>query len=164
MLKKGFIVITLVWITLAVFGTFFWACQRNNGPPETQSGAGSVAIVDIAPVPAPVDPKQWGIEVQSLSLSAADYMLDFRYTVTDPEKAEGIFKRSIKPYLVDIETGAKFIVPSPPKVGPLRQTTRRPEIGKIYYMMFANPGKFLTKGKAVDIVIGDYVASNLVIN
>lgn len=162
MLKKGLMVMALVWITLGVIGTGFWTYQRNDGPPGMESSHGKAAMAK--PDSAPAELKQWGIEVESISLSAADYMLDFRYKVTDPEKAKAIFKRKTKPYLIDKETGAKFIVPSPPKVGPLRQTTLKPEIGRVYYMMFANPGKFIKKGKTVDVVIGDYVANDLVVN
>jgi hypothetical protein len=158
MLKKGLVVIALVWITLGVIGTGFWSYQRNVGPPGTAGGLG------LAETETPEPEQQWGIEVESLSLSAADYMLDFRYRVIDAEKAIPILDRNTKPYLLDKETGGKYPVPCPPKVGPLRQTTLRPETGRVYYMMFANPGKFLKKGKVVDVVIGDYVASDLVIN
>lgn len=155
MLKKGLVAMALVWITLGMIGAGFWSYQRNVGPPGS-SGGPKQAVADTPR-------RQWGIKPESVSLSAADYMLDFRYRVTDPEKAISIFDRNVKPYLIDRETGGKYQIPRPPKVGPLRQTTLKPETGRMYYMMFANPGKFLKKGKAVDIVIGDYVASNLVI-
>jgi hypothetical protein len=166
MIKKGLVVMTLVWITLGVIGAGFWSYQRNIGPPGTAGRLGPAemeaeAITETQP---PEPQRQWGIEVESLSLSAAEYMLVFRYRVTDPDKAMPVFDRKVKPYLLDKETGGKYRVPRPPKVGPLRQTTLKPEFGRVYYMMFANPGKFLKKGKIVDVVIGDYIASNLVIN
>ena len=149
----------LVWIAFGLVGSGFWSYQRNVGPPGTASGP--VLVETDTPEPEPE--QQWGIEVESLSLSAADYMLDFRYRVIDPKKAISIFDRKVKPYLLDKETGGKYRVPRPPKVGPLRQTTLKPEFGRTYYMMFANPGKFLKKGKVVDVVIGDYIASDLTI-
>jgi hypothetical protein len=159
MLKKGLVVMALVWITLGLVGSGFWSYQRNVGPPGTASGP---ALVETD-TPEPEPEQQWGIEVESLSLSAADYMLDFRYRVTDSKKAMPLFDRKLKPYLVDKETGDKYQVPCPPKFGQLRQTTLRPEAGRIYFMMFTNPGKFLKRGKLVDVVIGDYVATNLTI-
>jgi hypothetical protein len=68
-----------------------------------------------------------------------------------------------KPYIVDEKTGSKFIVPAPPKVGSLRQKSQEPLAGKIYFIMFANPGKFLKQGDRVTVVVGDFRAQNLVV-
>ena len=56
----------------------------------------------------------WGIQVEGIRLSAAGYMLDFRYRVLDPEKAAALFDRKTKPYLIDQESGAKFMIPPYP--------------------------------------------------
>ena len=89
-------------------------------------------------------------------------MLDFRYRVLDPEKALPLFDRKIKPHLVDEATGAVFAVPEPPKVGALR-STRKPQPGKNYFVMFANPGGYVKKNSKVSVVIGDFRAENLVV-
>ena len=104
----------------------------------------------------------WGIEIMGIRQSAASYMLDFRYRVIDPEKAAPLFKRQIKPYLIDQASGAKFAVPNPPKTGPLR-TTNPPQAGRTYFIIFANPGKFVKPGNKVTVVIGDFKAENLVV-
>jgi hypothetical protein len=90
-------------------------------------------------------------------------MLDFRYRVLDPEKAAPLFDRAVKPYLIDEATGSTLLVPAPPKVGPLRQTTRAPTAGRIYFMMFANPGKFIQAGQKVTVVIGEFRAEHLTV-
>jgi len=108
--------------------------------------------------------RDWGIEILSLNLSAAGYMLDFRYRVTDPEKASEFMNRAVKPYLVDQATGAKLSVPSPPKVGSLRQTSRKPVAGRIYFVLFANPGRFLAVGDKVTLHHGDCEFKNLAVN
>jgi hypothetical protein len=82
-------------------------------------------------------------------------MLDFRYRVLDPEKALTMMDRSIKPYVIDEASGARFVIPSSPKVGPMRQTTRRPEVGRSYWMLFANPARFIKSGNLVTVVVGD---------
>ena len=114
-------------------------------------------------VPEPSTLQQWGIKIESLSLSAADYMLDFRYRVRDPEKAHKLLQKGQKVYLVDQETGTKLIVPRPPKVGPLRQTTLKPKADKVYFVMFANPGRFVKRGRKVDVFIGDFVAKDIIV-
>ena len=107
--------------------------------------------------------EKFGIKVESISLTSAGYMLDFRYRVIDPNRSIPVFSRAYKPYIVDKASGAKFIVPSPAKVGPMRQTTLRPDPDKVYFMFFVNPGKFIKSGSKVDVVIGDFVAEDIVV-
>ena len=96
-----------------------------------------------------------GIEVQRICLSAEGYMLDFRYRVVDPLPAKKVLARNAECYLIDQKSGAKMIVPAPPKVGSLRQKTMAPEEGRIYYVMFANPGRKIQRGDKVTVVIDD---------
>jgi len=49
--------------------------------------------------------KTWGVKILGVRLSAAGHLLDFRYRVTDPEKAVPLFHRKTKPYLVDEASG-----------------------------------------------------------
>lgn len=119
---------------------------------------------DASPEPTtPQTGAEWGIEVSSLRLSAAGYMLDFRYRVTDPEKAAPFMDRSVKPCLIDQATGAKMYVPSPPKIGSLRQTSRNPKPGRTYFVLFANPGRFIKRGSAVTIAMGACKLRNLIV-
>ena len=107
--------------------------------------------------------EQWGIEVEGISLSAAGYMLDFRYKVVDPVKATPVLRRSTRSYLIDQATGAKVQVPIT-KVGSLRQTTLKPEAGRTYFVIFANPGKFVNPGNKITVAIGDMRIEDLVVN
>ncbi|MBI5632249.1 MAG: hypothetical protein HZA15_02075 [Nitrospirae bacterium] len=106
--------------------------------------------------------ERWGIKVLSIRLSAEGHMIDFRYRVLDPEKAVPLFDRNIKPYLVDEATGAMFTVPEPPKIGALRNT-RKPQSERNYFILFANPGRYMQKGKSVTVVVGDFRAEHLVV-
>ena len=105
---------------------------------------------------------QWGVKVLPIRLSAEGYMLDFRYRVLDAGKAALLFDRKIKPHLVDEATGAVLTVPEPPKVGALRNT-RKPQQDRNYFILFANPGRYIQKGKKVTVVIGDFKAEHLVV-
>lgn len=97
-----------------------------------------------------------GIKLLGIRYSAAGYMMDFRYTVLEPDKSGPMFNRAAIPFLLHEKSGAKFMVPNPAKVGPLRATTRKPEAGKRYYIMFANPGKYVQQGDLVTVVVGDH--------
>jgi len=107
--------------------------------------------------------EKWGVRVLSIRQTAGGYMLDFRYRVVDPEKALRLVSRKDKPYLIDQATGSKFMVPSPPKIGPLRQTSVKPLANRNYFILFANPGKYVKPGNKVTIVIGDFRVENLVV-
>jgi hypothetical protein len=107
--------------------------------------------------------RKWGVEILGVHLTAAGYMLQFNYKVLDPKKANPLFDRRTKPYLLDTKTGAKFLVPSPEKVGQLRNVNT-PEAGRNYWVLFANPAKMIKPGTQVDVVIGDFQATGLVVN
>jgi hypothetical protein len=107
--------------------------------------------------------KQWGIEFASLRVSAGGYMVDFRYKVLDAEKAAPLARRDVRPYLLDVATGAKMLVPTTPKVGSLRQTPLKLTPGRIYGAMFANPVQTVKAGSKVTVVIGDVRLENLTV-
>ena len=109
--------------------------------------------------------EKWGIRIEAIRLSAGGYMLDFRYRVIDPDKAVLLTDPKIKPYLIDEASGARFMVPSGGKVGPLRSSFKSgaPEPGRIYFILFANPGKYVKQGNKVTVVIGDFKVENLTV-
>ena len=96
-----------------------------------------------------------GIRVESLRLTAADYMLDLRFRVTDAERAVPFLSRKTELQLVDTASGARLAVPNTPKLGRLRQVARKDMADRSYFMLFANPGRFLKAGSQVTLVAGD---------
>ena len=124
-------------------------------------------------IPSPLDPKQaekiaeqWGVKLISLNLSAAGYMMDFRFRVLDADKAASFFDHRIKPYVLAERSNAKLPVPMANKVGAFRPTNRGKNIkaGKNYYMMFANPDRHVKSGEKVTLVIGDFKVEHLKVN
>ncbi|MDY6992639.1 MAG: hypothetical protein SVR94_08555 [Pseudomonadota bacterium] len=112
--------------------------------------------------PASVE-QRWGVQPQAIRLTAAGYMLDFRYRVIDAQKARYLSDRNHQAYLLDQASGARFIVPRPPKVGNLRQTTATLKTNKTYFILFANPGRFIQPGRKVTVIIGDFKATDLIV-
>jgi hypothetical protein len=92
------------------------------------------------------------IHVRSISSGSS---LEFRYRVLDADKAAVLTDRNATPYMVDQETGIKLAVPVMEKIGALRQTTT-PQVGKQYWMIFANYGKLVKPGRRVDVVCGTF--------
>jgi len=67
-----------------------------------------------------------------------------------------------RPILTHVESGARLIVPTPPKVGALRNTDP-PQDGRFYWMLFANPGSLVEAGDHVDIGIGAFQLTGLLV-
>ncbi len=120
--------------------------------------------------PDPGVPKEvserWGVEVIRVASTADGFWLDFRFRVTDAQKALPLFDSRIKPYLESDESHVKLAVPSAAKVGALRTTNRGGNIkpDKIYAIMFANPGRHVKPGQKVSVVIGDFKVEHLTVN
>lgn len=128
------------------------------------SGKAEASETLVKPTPRSEIENKLGIEIVGLRRSAEGYMLDFRYRLLDPAKAAPLLDRKLNPYLLDEATGAQMSVPTAPKVGQLRPTSRNKVIpGRNYYMLFANPGRFLKQGSKVALVLGDLKIEHLTV-
>lgn len=106
--------------------------------------------------------EKWGIKIEFAVLSAGGYMVDFRFRVLDAAKAMPILERRAKPYLIDQASGAVFVVPTPPKIGQLRSGVQIKE-GKVYFILFANPARFIKAGNKITVVIDDFEVRDIVV-
>lgn len=106
--------------------------------------------------------REWGVEILWVRALAAGHMLQMRYRVTDPEKAEELFVRANKPVLVHERSGLKLRVPSPATTGEMRNSNA-PKEGRIYWMLFGNPGGIVESGDTVTIQIGSFEVEGLVV-
>jgi hypothetical protein len=141
--------------------------------------AGCASAPEPAPAPAVAAPTRvaavesaasvsvaYGIEFLDTRLSAANHVVDLRYRVLDSDKAAPLLDRKIKPVLVNAKNGHRYYVPQPPIVGALRQTTRNqapPQVGRTYFMLFANPDGELKAGDALALYVGDQRVGNFVL-
>ena len=150
-------------VVLAFVALFSMADVQSAG---TTDAAAEGASTDTPQKPHPREKtfmkRKWGVEVLFVRQTSAGYMLEFRYKVLDPEKAKPLFVRQTKPTLTHVDSGATFIVPTPPKTGALRNSNP-PLADHTYWMFFANPGKYVKPGDLVTIEIGDFVAKNIIV-
>ena len=126
----------------------------NATTPEKDTSA---AVVKPNPLA-----ETWGIEITALRMTAYNHMVDFRFRVLDAEKANPLFVRQTKPYLLDQKTGKVLAVPNTAKIGPLRNSNT-PQEGRIYWMFFGNHTGLIKQGSAVTVVIGEFKVENLVV-
>ncbi|MEJ2142860.1 MAG: hypothetical protein P8Y24_11000 [Gammaproteobacteria bacterium] len=150
------------WFSIVIVAATL--CVTAAAAAEDKSSMSKVAVVDVKTHPRlkTYMKRKWGVEVLWVKTTAAGYMLEFRYKVLDAEKAKPLFKRQSKPVLTHEKSGSKMIVPTPGKVGALRNSNT-PKQGTIYWMFFANPGKYVKPGDLVSIQIGDYLQQHLVV-
>jgi len=152
----------LQWLSIAMF--IATLCTFNAAVAKDSVVSADNAAVDIKTHPRQRTymKRQWGVEVLWVRLTAAGNMLEFRYKVVDAEKAKPLFKRQTKPVLIHEKTGSKMMVPTPGKVGALRNSNT-PKTGTTYWMFFANPWQYIKQGDQVSIQIGDYLQQHLTV-
>ena len=105
----------------------------------------------------------WGIDSISVRLVESGELVRFTYRVLDPARARVVNDKQNEASLVDPRAGVSLVVPTMEKVGQLRQTAP-PATGRLYWMAFSNKGRLVKKGDRVDVVIGQFRASNLVVD
>ncbi len=131
--------------------------------PGTPALAVSTDVASVASSTSENPDAAWGIRIIGVRRTAADYMLDFRYLILDPDKAATLMDRNIKPYLIQEKSGQKLQVPVSEKIGPLRQAPKFVKANKSYFMFFANPGRTVMAGDKVTVVIGDYRHEHIIV-
>lgn len=132
--------------------------------PEGGYSSGAESAAPVREAPAQGTESRLGIRMEGLRLSAAGYILDFRYRVTDPAKAAPLLDRKVRPYLLDEASGAQLGVPDTAKLGQLRTTGRnRVARDQDYFILFANPGRFVQAGNRMTLVMGDLRIENLIV-
>lgn len=105
----------------------------------------------------------WGIDSISVKLVESGELVRFSYRVLDPTKASVLNDKQYAATLNDPQAGVSLVVPTMEKIGALRQGTA-PEAGRSYWMAFSNKGRRVVRGHRVDVVIGAFKASNLVVD
>ena len=104
----------------------------------------------------------WGVDSLRVKLAESGELVRFDYRVLDPEKAAALNDKKAEPELYDAEAAVKLEIPQMEKVGKLRQSST-PKAGMTYWMAFSNPTRVVKRGHRVDVVIGSFRASNLVV-
>jgi hypothetical protein len=140
-------------VVLAIIGLGSAGSCLATGPAKAQSKNS----------PVPDFEKSFGIKIVSLRPTAGGQMLDLRFQVIDSEKAKTVLDKNKKAYLLDEKTGKTLPVPIT-KAGSMRQTTLKPEAGRIYFMLFSNPGRMVKEGGSVSLLIGDFKKNGIVVD
>ena len=104
----------------------------------------------------------WGIDNLLVRKTASSELIRFSYRVVDPARAKALGDSKVEPYLIGMRSHAVLKVPVMENIGQLRQT-RAEGAGKEYWMVFSNKGNLVKVGDRVDVVIGPFRASSLIV-
>ncbi len=105
----------------------------------------------------------WGIDSLTVRLMESGELVRFTYRVLDPARAAPLNDKANEPSLIAPRAGVTLVVPTMEKVGQLRQAIP-PEAGRSYWVAFSNKGRPVKKGDRVDVVIGPFHATNLIVD
>ena len=104
----------------------------------------------------------WGVGEFHVKTAESGELIRFDYRVLEPGKAAALNNKKLEPELYDAQAGVKLSVPEMEKVGKLRQQST-PKAGMTYWMAFSNPTRAVKRGHRVDVVIGSFRATNLIV-
>jgi hypothetical protein len=104
----------------------------------------------------------WGVGELRVKVAESGELIRFNYRILDPAKAAALNDKKMEPELYDAQARVKLTVPQMEKVGKLRQEST-PQAGMTYWMAFSNPTLVVKRGHRVDVVIGSFRATNLVV-
>lgn len=159
------------WMMTGLFATVFFVGSSNAMTAEVNKLSAKQALIagevngskSLSASQNLYFKRNWGIEVIGVHPVSSGYMLNFRYRITDPVKAKSLNDMKSKAYVIDDVTGTRLAVPAMEKVGELRSGAT-PEAGRIYFMIFGNPGKLVKPGGKVSVVVGNFHVDSLVVN
>ena len=104
----------------------------------------------------------WGVDELRIKTAESGELIRFNYRVLDPSKAAALNDKKTEPELYDAQAKVKLSVPQMEKVGKLRQEST-PKAGMTYWMAFSNPTLAVKRGHRVDVVIGSFRATNILV-
>jgi hypothetical protein len=140
--RPRLIAVGLAALLLAVAGVSAWVLWPER---KADIRAGTT-LVDAKGMAA-----RYGINVKLIGVTAAGGLIDFRYQVVDPDKANPILHtRSLLPKLIVEDTGATLAMRSIP-----HNHGKELELGGTYFFLLANAHNAIQAGSPVTLVIGD---------
>ncbi|MGZ6201330.1 MAG: hypothetical protein ACXWM6_07410 [Thermodesulfobacteriota bacterium] len=162
--RDGAFPIFLICLTIAIFPII--SCATSHQKPVDPAIASGELSKDAAEPTQPEDQsveieQKWGVKILGIRQTANSSLLDFRFHVIDPEKANPLIGRHAKPYIIDEASGMKLSVPSMPKVGSLRAKGNQPD--RDYFILFSNPNGIVKKGNKVTVIADDFKVEHLVV-
>jgi hypothetical protein len=140
-------VLTGIVLTIAVGGSVLWVTHRGGA----DAAAAKVPANWRRPVVSADDLVQRsGVKVTVVAVTGDGGLVDLRFKVVDPERANALHDPRTPPAVVDEESGLVVhdLFMDHSHSGPYKA-------GVTYYLVFNNPGNWVRHGSTVSVLLGD---------
>lgn len=110
--------------------------------------------------PMPTNPAieaQWGIRVTQVALTADGGLVDFRFIVIDPDKAQALVSDNALLPVLEVK-GTQTVVSTPALLH-----RHNLEAGRIYVILYRNTGNAVHTGSALSVKFGDLTLDPVVV-
>jgi hypothetical protein len=156
----------LAIIALVLLGIGGIALRLGSGSPdatETTSGSPAAAAAAAAGWSRPVVSEDGlaersGVRITRVAMTGAGGLVDLRFQVVDPTRAQALHDADTPPALIDEASGlvVQSLLMDHAHSGPFRQ-------GATYYYVFNNPGNWVDRGHRVTVLLGDAQVEHVVV-
>jgi hypothetical protein len=140
----------------------------DNSKPSTAAVKAPVVPYRYRTHAAPNQARQfyaetWGVDALTVKSVESGKSIRFSYRVLDPDKAKVLNDKRNEPFLMDPGAGVKLPGSLSEKAGEAGQGGR-PESGKVYWIAFSNQGRSVHPGHRVDVIVGQFRATRLIVH
>jgi hypothetical protein len=99
-----------------------------------------------------------GVKITQVAVTGGGGLVDLRYRVVDPERANALHDPSTPPAVVDERSGLVVheLLMSHSHTGPFKA-------GVTYYLVFNNPGNWVRHGSKVAVLLGNAQVEHVVV-
>jgi hypothetical protein len=141
-------VLIVLAVVLALAGVLGWRAWSEHRA-DIRSGTELVSTDELA--------AHYGIDVNLIAVTAAGGLIEFRYQVVDPDKADRItHDPTLAPAFVVEDTGETLVMKSAP-----HHHGAELRLGGTYFILMANAHNAVHRGTELTLVIGDLRVEHL---
>ena len=143
-------------VTVVIAGLLLWLPQRSGG--DAKAAGGAAAAWERPVVSQSGLAERSGVRITQVALTGGGGLVDLRYQVVDPDKAEALHDRRTPPALVEERSGllVNSLLMDHAHEGPQK-------VGVTYYLVFNNPGNWVRRGSMVTVLLGDAEVQHVVV-
>ena len=159
----GYAVGVLLIVAIAAFG--FWITTTVRGTPAVVATSAPVEPTAVVPLslqrPAVTEDglvEKIGVRIVYVAVTGDGGLIDLRFQVIDPEKANAIHDEDNPPTIIDGTTG---LVVNSLLMG--HAHTAPYNAGQTYYLIFENPGNIVQSGNQVSVLLGNAEVDHVIV-
>ena len=149
----------LTGVLLAVVAGAAVAWSWHESHRGAQATEASVPASWVRPVVAPADLSQRsGVSITQVAVTGNGGLVDLRFKVLDPQRANALHDQATPPAVVDERSGlvAHELLMNHAHSGSY-------SIGVTYYLVFNNPGNWIHRGSRVTVLLGNAQVEHVVV-